>query len=77
MRLLVDLRSSMALPPLSWVVSTLFAVQVVDASGEELLHIIINGVKIEKEIGDACDAFNRENWPAVGYNVARLTKTLL
>merc|ERR1711871_375464 len=44
---------------------------------EELLHIIINGVKIEKEIGDACDAFNRENWPAVGYNVARLTKTLL
>ena len=44
---------------------------------EELLHILINGVKIEKEIGDACDAFNRENWPAVGYNVARLTKTLL
>lgn len=44
---------------------------------EELLHIIINGVKIEKEIGDACDAFNHENWPAVGFNVARLTKTLL
>merc|ERR1711871_853480 len=44
---------------------------------EEILHIIINGVKIEKEIGDACDAFNHENWPAVGYNVARLTKTLL
>jgi hypothetical protein len=44
---------------------------------EELLHILINGVKIEKEIGDACDAFARKNWPGVGYNVARLTKTLL
>ena len=44
---------------------------------EELLHIIINHVKIEEEIGDACDAFHKNNYAGLGYHVARLTRTLL
>ena len=44
---------------------------------EELLHIIVNGVKIENEIGDACTDFGNDNWPGFGFNIARLAKTLL
>lgn len=44
---------------------------------EELLHIIINGVKIEEEIGSACDDFSKDNWPGFGFNLAKLIKTLL
>lgn len=44
---------------------------------EELLHIVINGVKIEEEIGNACTAFSKENYPSFGFNLARLIKTLL
>jgi hypothetical protein len=44
---------------------------------EELLHILIEGVHIEKEIGDALSDFGNSNWPGFGYNMARLTKTLL
>ena len=44
---------------------------------EEILHIVIEGVKIENEIGDACDDFGNKNWVGFGYNVARLVKTLV
>ncbi len=44
---------------------------------EELLHIIINGVRIEEEIGNACTAFSQNNYPSFGFNLARLIKTLL
>ena len=44
---------------------------------EEILHIVIKGVKIENEIGDACDDFGNKNWVGFGYNVARLVKTLV
>lgn len=44
---------------------------------EELLHIVINGVKIENEIGNACTAFAQDNYPSFGFNLARLIKTLL
>lgn len=44
---------------------------------EELLHILINGVKIEEEIGNACTAFANNNYPSFGFNLARLIKTLL
>jgi len=44
---------------------------------EELIHIVINGVSIEQEVADACGDFTGENWPAFGYNLAKLAKTLL
>jgi len=44
---------------------------------EELLHVLIEGKKIEDEIGDACDAFASKNYPGFGFNLARLIKTLL
>ena len=44
---------------------------------EEALHIVIEGVKIENEIGDACDDFGNKNWVGFGFNVARLVKTLV
>ena len=43
----------------------------------EILHILINGVNIENEIGDACDDYASKNWVGFGYNVARLVKTLV
>lgn len=44
---------------------------------EELLHILINGVNIEDEIGTALDDWADNNWPGFGYNLAKLIKTLL
>lgn len=44
---------------------------------EEILHILIDGVKIENEIGDACDDYGNKNWVGFGYNIVRLVKTLL
>jgi hypothetical protein len=44
---------------------------------EEVLHIVIEGKKIEDEIGDACDSFAKHNYPSFGFNLARLIKTLL
>jgi hypothetical protein len=44
---------------------------------EELLHILIEGVHIENEVGDACTDYGDGNWVGFGYNVARLIKTLV
>jgi len=44
---------------------------------EEVLHILIEGVEIEKEIGDACEDYADQNWPGFGFNLAKLIKTLL
>jgi hypothetical protein len=44
---------------------------------EELLHILIEGVHIENEVGDACVDYGDGNWVGFGYNVAKLVKTLL
>ena len=44
---------------------------------EELLHILIEGVHIEKEVGDACVDYGNGNWAGFGYNIAKLVKTLL
>ena len=44
---------------------------------EEILHIVIEGVNIEREIGSACDDFGNKNWVGFGYNVVKLVKTLL
>lgn len=44
---------------------------------EELLHILIEGVKVEDEIGSALTCWADENWPGFGYNLAKLLKTLL
>ena len=44
---------------------------------EELLHILIEGVHIEHEIGDACEDYGEGNWAGFGYNIAKLVKTLL
>lgn len=43
----------------------------------ELLHIVIEGVHIEEEIGAACTAFGDGNFVQFGFNLAKLTKTLL
>jgi len=44
---------------------------------EEVLHIVINGVKIENEVGTALVDWSNRNWPGFGYNIALLIKTLL
>ena len=44
---------------------------------EELLKILIDGVEIEDEIGDACQDYSSGNWIGFGYNVAKIVKTLL
>jgi len=44
---------------------------------ETALHIIINGVHIENELGLALTDFSQENWVGFGYNLAQLIKTLL
>jgi len=44
---------------------------------EELLHILIEGVHIEEEVGDACVDYGDGNWAGFGYNIAKLVKTLL
>jgi len=43
----------------------------------EVIHIIIEGVHIEHEISAALTAWAEGNWPAAGYNVAMLAKTLV
>ena len=43
---------------------------------EELLSILINGVEIQDELGDACIDYSQGNWVGFGYNVAKLVKTL-
>lgn len=44
---------------------------------EDILKILIEGVQIENEIGDACTDFADKNWPGFGYNIMKLVKTLL
>ena len=44
---------------------------------EEVLHILIEGVQIEEEIGNACEDWSNDNWVGFGYNIAELVKTLL
>jgi hypothetical protein len=44
---------------------------------EEVLHILIDGVQIENEIGDACEDYADQNWPGFGYNLAKLVETLV
>ena len=44
---------------------------------EEVLHILIEGVHIEEEIGAACTDWSDDNWVGFGYNIAKLVKTLL
>merc|ERR1711924_160003 len=44
---------------------------------EEVLKILIEGVQVEHEIGDACTDYAAGNWAGFGYNLARLLKTLL
>lgn len=43
---------------------------------EELLHILIDGVHIENEVGNACVDYGSGNWVGFGYNLAMLVKTL-
>jgi hypothetical protein len=42
-----------------------------------LLHIIIEGVHIEHELGAALTDFGASNWVGFGWEVASLIKTLL
>ena len=44
---------------------------------EEVLHILIEGVEIEKDISAACEDFAASNWVGVGYELAKLAKLLL
>jgi hypothetical protein len=44
---------------------------------EEVLHILIEGVHIENEIGDACDDYASKNYVGFGYNIAKLVYTLV
>jgi len=44
---------------------------------EELLKILIDGVEIENELGDACLDYSQGNWVGFGYNIAKLIKTLV
>jgi len=43
---------------------------------EEVLKIIIEGVQIETEVGDACLDYSQGNWVGFGYNLMKLVKTL-
>jgi len=44
---------------------------------EELLKILIDGVQIETEVGDACLDYSQGNWVGFGYNLMKLIKTLI
>jgi len=44
---------------------------------EEALHVLINGVRIEQEVGSAMIDWSNRNWPGFGYNIAALVKTLV
>jgi uncharacterized protein YukE len=62
--LLLKLATKLGLAPeISWI--------------EEVLHILIEGVHIENEIGDACDDYSNKNYIGFGYNVAKLVYTLV
>merc|ERR1712166_368843 len=41
---------------------------------EDVLGILINGVEIQNELGDACIDYSQGNWAGFGYNVAKLVK---
>jgi hypothetical protein len=61
--LLTQLAAKLAIPEVGWIA--------------EVLHILVEGVHIEKEIGDACVDWSDKNWVGFGYNLAKLIKTLL
>jgi hypothetical protein len=44
---------------------------------QEVLHILVNGVHIEQELGDACVDFGNKNYVGFGYNIAKLIRTLV
>jgi len=44
---------------------------------EQILHILINGVEIEKEVGAACTDYSEGNWVGFGFELAKLIKTLV
>jgi len=44
---------------------------------EDALKILIDGVPIENEIGNACIDWSTDNWVGFGYNVIQLIKNLL
>merc|ERR550514_2509181 len=44
---------------------------------EEVIKILIEGVSIEREISDACNAWDDKNWPSFGYNLIKIIKQLL
>jgi len=44
---------------------------------EESLHILIEGVNIEQELGTACLDYSDGNWVRFGYNLVKLIRTLL
>jgi len=61
--LIMDLAIKLGIAPeISWI--------------EELISIMIKAVPIEHELSGACQAFADENWPAFGYNLMMLWKTL-
>ena len=47
------------------------------AWAEDLLTILIKGVEIEQEVGQACLDYSDANWVGFGYNIAKLVKTLV
>jgi len=44
---------------------------------EEALRILIDGVEIEQEVGQACVDYSNGNWVGFGYNIIKLVKTLI
>jgi len=44
---------------------------------ETLVKILIEGHEIEVEIADVCSDYATDNWPALGYHLIKLSKTLL
>ena len=43
----------------------------------EAIHIIVEGVQIEKEVALACEDYADSNWVGFGYNLAKLLKLLV
>ena len=44
---------------------------------EEVIKILVEGVQIEEEIGEACVDYSQSNWIGFGYNIAKLLKMML
>eukprot|EP00746_Dinoflagellata_sp_MGD_P089276 gnl/MRDRNA2_/MRDRNA2_35251_c0_seq1.p1 gnl/MRDRNA2_/MRDRNA2_35251_c0~~gnl/MRDRNA2_/MRDRNA2_35251_c0_seq1.p1 ORF type:complete len:474 (-),score=104.38 gnl/MRDRNA2_/MRDRNA2_35251_c0_seq1:166-1587(-) len=44
---------------------------------EDVIKILIEGVSIEREISDACNDWEEQNWPSFGYNLIKIIKQLL